>query len=127
MKSRYRLVLFAAIAVTVLVGASAAVVVSRKDPERARFERIREGMTQDELIAVMGRPPDTWAGATALDWTDWPLPPDAYVTALEWQVGPPDVGPVIIVELQEDGRATHKRWLVGGVPLWDRIRDWLHL
>lgn len=41
-----------------LLGACVAFVATREDPDRARYERIRDGMTQEEVIAVMGRTPD---------------------------------------------------------------------
>lgn len=62
MKLRRRLLLAAAL--TVAVGAAALFVFARPGgphPTREAFERVREGMTRDEVAATVGVPPEVAA------------------------------------------------------------------
>jgi hypothetical protein len=83
--------------------------------------RIEIGMTQPEVEAVIGRPPQTWwRGPDPL--TD-NSPPD-YHTVLLWS----DTECDILVYLDRDGRGIGREGVGGRPPSWyDRVRQRLGL
>ena len=85
----------------------------------ANVERIRVGMTQPEVEAIVGRPPQTyWRGPMPLSDNS----PPAYHRALLWS----DMECDILVYLDRDGRVIAHEGVgsVGTKPptWWDRLR-----
>lgn len=121
---RYRVVLLAALGTLGVVVACVAAVASREDPDRDRYERIREGLTVAEVNAVLGRQAD-WhvpAGNNSLDQSEpGPPPPDADPPAstLFWKSAG---GASIVVRCGPDGKVELKDWWEDREPLLDRFR-----
>lgn len=111
---------------------------SQDDPG---FERVRNGMTKEEAIAAMGRPPDKWLPlpyrrVSALP-VPWPPPDWAGVVHLGWG---PDEGECAWVWLDSSGRVEGKDWVYygpievkerpsyyEGPSIWERLRCWLKM
>lgn len=113
---RSRVVLLAALAAVGVLAACVAVVASREDPDQARFDNVREGMTRAEVEAIMGRPADAEKDIPR----QAPLPP---AHALEWFTAKDDQSHVILV----GGKVAVKGRSCPPPPFWYRLRRWLHL
>jgi hypothetical protein len=98
----------------------------RPDPPKsgviwANVERIEIGMTQAEVEAVVGRPPQTWTrGPTPISENS----PAGYHTVLLWS----DTECDILVYLDAHGRVIGREGVGGARPSWfDRLRRRLGL
>src|ERR1700676_1180686 len=86
-RKRCRVAVVVAVAVVAVMGVCVSALAWWQEPERVRFERIREGMTGEEAVALMVRFPDKVLpmgcdhSASGLS---WPLPPNTGTVLLVW-------------------------------------------
>jgi hypothetical protein len=118
----------------VAVGASGLLLWSRMPSDgNAAFDRVRPGMTLDEVVAAIGRPPDdgytpSLAEFQRISTKRYFSPEDAPPLAFEHQ-WPCGDGELLVVAFGRDGRAV-RYWLYAleWAPLsewFQATRDWL--
>src|SRR6516162_880052 len=80
MARKQRLIALGIVLATILLGAGLGFVTERQSIE-GRYARIREGMTEAEVVAVMGKPPNPWASGLIITIWDGAF---AYQQRREW-------------------------------------------
>jgi hypothetical protein len=113
----------AAFAGLVFVALLAMVMLRHSGVTRASFERLEEGMTKTEVLALMGRPPD------AVEQSKWladgfgnPIDakPQVY---LEWS-RPDGAGGFVVFE---DEKVSSWGWRGSDETSWETLKRWLRL
>ena len=80
MARKRRLIAPGIVLATMLVGAGLRLVIERQSIE-GRYARIREGMTEAEVVAIMDKPPNPWESGLIMTIWDGEL---AYQQRREW-------------------------------------------
>lgn len=127
---RYRAPLVIAVAASLALGIFLGVPrLFSSNPYRERLNKIREGMTVEEAIGIMGRPPDSWGEMSPVpgelrSGRGGSIPNEVFALSMVWE--DPDGKGLAWVDIYE-GKVTRAYGPeVFEEPFWNRVRRWFH-